>query len=63
MELTNTFHALHTNMGIKDYERILVMKYRKALHMYIKTIMDFLEISSLGVPYRYVVKIKQTFKR
>jgi hypothetical protein len=38
------------------------MKYHGALHRYIQTEMDFLYISSLGVSYRYVVKIKKKFK-
>jgi hypothetical protein len=61
-EFTNTFHTLHTKMGIKDSERHLVLKYRGALHRYIQTEMDFLDISSLSVAYRYVVKIEQKFK-
>jgi hypothetical protein len=40
----------------------LVLKYRGALHRYIQTEMDFLGISSLGVSYRYDVKIKPKFK-
>jgi hypothetical protein len=52
-EFTNPFHTLHTKMGIKDSERRLVLKYRGALHRYIQTEMDFLDISSLGVAYRY----------
>jgi hypothetical protein len=31
--------------------------------VYIQTEMDFLEISSLGVTYRYVVKIEKKFKQ
>jgi hypothetical protein len=61
-EFTNTFHTLHTKLGIKDSERHLVLKYRGALHRYIQTKMDFLDISSLGVAYRYVVKIEQKFR-
>jgi hypothetical protein len=61
-EFTNTFYTLHTNMGIKDSERHLVMKYHGALHRYIQTEMDFLNITSLGVSYRYVVKIEQKFR-
>jgi hypothetical protein len=61
-EFTNTFHTLRTKLGIKDSERHLVLKYHGALHRYIQTEMDFLDISSLGVAYRYVVKIKQKFK-
>jgi hypothetical protein len=34
-EFTNTFHTLHTKLGIKDSERHRVLKYRGALHMYI----------------------------
>jgi hypothetical protein len=61
-EFTNTFHTLRTKLGIKDSERHLVLKYRGALHRYIQTEMDFLNISSLGVAYRYVVKIEQKFR-
>jgi hypothetical protein len=61
-ELTNTFHTLRTKMGIKDSERHLVLKYRGALHRYIQTEMDFLNISSLGVAYQYVVKIEKKFR-
>jgi hypothetical protein len=61
-EFTNTFHTLHTKLGIKDSEQHLVLKYCGALHRYIQTEMDFLDISSLGVAYRYVVKIEQKFK-
>jgi hypothetical protein len=62
LDFTNTFHTLRTKLGIKDFERHLVLKYRRALHRYIQTEMDFLDISSLGVAYRYVVKIKRKFK-
>jgi hypothetical protein len=61
-DFTNTFHTLHTKMGIKDFERHLVLKYHEALHIYIQTKMDFLYISSLGATYRYVVKIEQKFR-
>jgi hypothetical protein len=50
-ENTNTFHTLRSNMGIKDSERHLVLKYLSGLHKYIQTKMDFLDISSLGVSY------------
>jgi hypothetical protein len=58
LEFTNTFHTLHTKLGIKESERHLVLKHRGALHRYIQTEMDFLNISSLGVAYRYAVKIE-----
>jgi hypothetical protein len=61
MEFTNTFHTLHTQLGIKDSERHLVLKYRGPLRRYIQTKMDFLDISSLGAAYRYAVKIEQKF--
>jgi hypothetical protein len=61
-EFTNTFHTLHTKLGIKDSERHLVLKYCGALHRYIQTEMDFLNISSLGDAYRYAVKIEQKFR-
>jgi hypothetical protein len=50
-EFTNTFHTLHTKLGIKDSERHLVLKYHGALHRYIQTEMNFFDISSLGVDY------------
>jgi hypothetical protein len=59
LEFTNT---LRTKMAIKDFERHLVLKYCGALHRYIQTEMDVLDISSLGSAYRYVVKIEQKFK-
>jgi hypothetical protein len=59
----NTFHTLCTKLGIKDSKRNLVLKYRGALHRYIQTKMEFLDISSLRVAYRYVVKIEQKFKQ
>ena len=49
LEFTNTFHTLRTKMGIKYFEQHLVLKYRGALHRYIQTEMDFLDISSLSV--------------
>jgi hypothetical protein len=61
-EFTNTFHTFRTKLGIKDSERHLVLKYCGALHRYIQTEMDFLDISSLGSSYQYDVKIKQKFK-
>jgi hypothetical protein len=60
-EFTNTFHTFHTKLGIKDSKRHLVMKYHGDLHRYIQIEMDFLNISSLGVSYRYAVKIKHKF--
>jgi len=37
------------------------MKYHGALHRYIQTEMDYLDISLLDVSYRCVVKIEQKF--
>jgi hypothetical protein len=48
--------------GLKESEQHLVLKYHGALHRYIQTEMDFLDISSLGVAYRYVVKIEKKFR-
>ena len=61
-EFTNTFHTLRTKLGIKYSEQHLVLKYHGALHKYIQTKMDFLDISSLSTAYRYAVKIEQKFK-
>eukprot|EP00253_Pinus_taeda_P027723 PITA_27723 len=62
-EFTNNFHTLRTQLGIKDSELHLVLKYRGCLHRYIQEEMDFLNISSLGTAYRYAVKIEQKFKQ
>jgi hypothetical protein len=62
LEFTNNFHTLCTNMGIKYSEQHLVLKYRGAMHRYIQTEMYFLNISPLGVSYRYAIKIEQKFR-
>jgi hypothetical protein len=62
-DFTNIFHTLCTKLGIKDSERHLVPKYRGALHRYIQTEMEFMDISSLGAAYRYAVKIEQKLKQ
>jgi hypothetical protein len=62
LKFTNAFHTLRTKLGIKESKRHLVLKYHKALHRYIQTEKDFLDISSLGAAYRYAVKIEQKFK-
>jgi hypothetical protein len=62
-EFTNIFHTLHTKLVIKYYERHLVLKYHSFLHRYIQAEMEFLDISSLGVAYRYAVKIEQKLKQ
>jgi hypothetical protein len=61
-DFTNTFHTFCTMLGIRDSKRHLVLKYYRGLHRYILTEMEFLDISSLGVSYQYVVKIEQKFK-
>eukprot|EP00253_Pinus_taeda_P030566 PITA_30566 len=62
-EFTNIFHTLRTKLGIKDSEQHLILKYRGCLHKYIQEEMEFLNISSLGIAYRYAVKIEQKFKQ
>jgi hypothetical protein len=62
-EMTNLFHTLRTKLGIKDLEKHLVLKYCSCLHRYIQEEMEFLDISSLGVAYRYAAKIEQKFKQ
>src|ERR1700733_6921803 len=59
----NIFHTLRTQLGIKDSELHLVLKYRGCLHRYVQEEMEFLDISSLGIAYRYAVKIEQKFKQ
>ena len=63
LECTNNFYTLRTKMGIKDSERHLILKYCIGLHRYIRTKMEFLDISSLGSAYRYVVKIEEKFRQ
>jgi hypothetical protein len=62
-DFTNIFHTLRTKLGIKDSERIQVLKYRSALHRYIQAEMEFMDISSLGMAYRYAIKIEQKLKQ
>jgi hypothetical protein len=62
-EMMNLFHTLRTKLGIKDSEKHLVLKYRSCLHRYIQEEMEFLNISSLGMAYRYAAKIEQKFKQ
>jgi hypothetical protein len=62
-DFSNIFHILCTKLGIKDSENHLVLKYRGCLHRYIQTKMDFLDITSLGITYRYMVKIEKKFKK
>jgi hypothetical protein len=62
-DFRNIFHTLRTKLGIKDSERYLVIKYRGALHRYIHTKMENLDISSLGSAYRYAIKIEQKLKQ
>ena len=63
LEFTNIFHTLWKKLGIWDSERHLLLKYHGFLHKYIQTKMEFLDISPLGIAYRYVVKIEQKFKQ
>jgi hypothetical protein len=62
-EYTNIFYTLCSKLGIQDSKRHLVLKYHSGLHRYIQREMDFFHISSLGFAYRYLVKIKEKFKR
>jgi hypothetical protein len=40
-----------------------MLKYHICLHRYIQTEMEFLDITSLGIAYRYAVKIEKKFKQ
>jgi hypothetical protein len=62
-EFINVFHTLHTKLGIKYFERHLVLKYCDDLHRYIQKEMEFLDISSLGVTYWYAIKIEYNLKQ
>ena len=61
-DFTNIFHTLCTKLGIKNFERHMVLKYHDCLHGYIQREMEFLGITSLGMDYRYVIKIEHKFK-
>ena len=41
----------------------MVLKYRNFLHRYIQKEKEFLDITSLGATYRYVVNIEKKFKQ
>jgi hypothetical protein len=60
---TNIFHTLRTKMGINDSKQHLVLKYHDGIHIYNQYGMEFLDISSLGAAYRYVIKIEQKLKQ
>ena len=62
-ELTNMFHTPCTKLGIKDLEKHLLLKYFSCLHRYIQEEMEFLDISSLGMTYRYAAKVEHKFKQ
>jgi hypothetical protein len=51
LENTNIFHTLCSNMGIKDFDQNLFLKYRSGFHSYIQREMDFLDISLPGDAY------------
>ena len=48
LEFTDIFHTPCTQLGIKDSELHLVLKYCDCLYRYIQEEMEFLNISSLG---------------
>ena len=62
-DLMNLFRTLRTNLGIKDSKKNFVLQYRRFLHRYIQEEMEFLDISSLGMAYRYAAKIEKKFKQ
>ena len=45
-------------LGIKDSKRHLLLKYQDCLHKYIQDEMEFLDISSLIIVYRYAINIE-----
>jgi hypothetical protein len=57
-EYIDIFHTLCLMLGIRDSEQNLVLKYHSGLHRYIQMEMDLLDISSIGIAYRYKVKIE-----
>jgi hypothetical protein len=63
LDFTNILHTLCTKLGIKDFEQHTVLTYRNCLHIYIQIEMSFLDITSLGVAYRYAIKIEKKIKK
>ena len=61
--LTDLFHTMCKKLGIKDLEIHLVLNYHGCLQKHIQEEMEFLEITSLGMAYRYATKIEQKFKQ
>jgi len=57
-EWMNTFHTLHTNMGIKDFERHMELKYCSYFNKYIQEEMNLLDILLLVVSYQCAAKIE-----
>jgi len=57
-ELTNLFQTLHIKLGIKYFEKHVVLKYRGSFPKYIQEEMNFLDISSLGATHQYAAKIE-----
>jgi len=60
---TKIFCTFPSKLDIRDSMRHLVLNYLNDLHRCIQTKMDFLDISSLGDAYRYIVKIEKNFKQ
>jgi hypothetical protein len=58
-EFTNSFHTLCTKLGIKDFERHLVLKYRGALHRYIQTEWIFWTSHHLVLPIDMLLKSRR----
>ena len=60
------FHKYLPYLAHQDeYQRFrehLVLKYHGSLHRYIRIEMEFMDISSLSVAYRYAIKIEQKLK-
>ena len=62
-KFTNVFHTLRSKLGIKDFDQNLSLKYCGFMQKYLQKEMVFLDISSLGAAYWYVVKIEKKFKQ
>lgn len=50
-------------MGNRDFKWHLFLKYHSDLQWYIQIEVNFLDISSLGVTYWYIIEIEQKFKQ
>jgi hypothetical protein len=64
-EYTNIFHTLRSKLGIKDYERHLVLKYHSGIHRYIQIEMQSksVYISWTSPHYAFLINMQSKSSR